>query len=214
MLNKKSLLYILPLMATFTLHASDPMSDPFGNDMFKEMMQMQQNMDKIFSKMRDRLGQPSSQSIHPLGSYNVTHANSFIDKNNHYELMTTIPESKENKIDINIKDGIMTIVAKIVKSNKNQTSNSYSSYSSTRMYQQSISIPQDADENSLKVEYKNNKLLVSLEKKKVEKTLPQKTQSTDNLDTNSSEGNTSKEKKIDKEKKKEESVVQPDSTSA
>ncbi len=167
MLNKKLSLLVLPLMATLSLQANDPfMQDPFGDDIFKEMMQMQQNMDKMFNRMHQRIQQRTSNQIAPLGTYKIQQPSQFVDKNDHYEFVTTIPESKENQIDIHTQNGVMAITAKIIQKHENKTANGYSSSSSMRMYQQSVPLPSDADESSINMTYKNGSLVVTVKKKK------------------------------------------------
>jgi len=165
MLNKKLSLLMLPLAATLSLQANDPFfDDPFGDDIFKEMMQMQQNMDKMFNRMHQRIQQRSSNVVSPLGTYKIATQEQFMDKGDHYEYVTNIPENKENQIDINAKDGVMAITAKIIEKHENKTANSYSSSSSMRMYQQSVPLPADADEGSMSAEYKDKRLVISVKR--------------------------------------------------
>ena len=169
MFTKRFSLLLLPLVATLSLHANDPFNDPFfndpfGDDIFKEMMQMQQNMDKMFNRMNHRIQQRSSGLVSPLGTYKMAVQNQLSDKGDHYELVTNIPESKENHIDINTQNGVMSITAKVVEEQKNKTGNMVSQSRSVRMYQQSMTLPQDADESTIKTEYKNGKLVVSIAK--------------------------------------------------
>ena len=169
MLNKKLSLLVFPLVATLSLQANDPFNDPFfqdpfGDDIFQEMMHMQQNMDKMFNRMNQRMQQRSSRLISPLGTYKIAQQSQFIDKGKSYEFITNIPENKENQIDITAKDGVMSITAKIIEKKENKTANTYSTSSSMRMYQQSIPLPQDADEGSISAEYKNKKLVISVKK--------------------------------------------------
>ena len=165
MLNKKLSLLVLPLAATLSLQANDPFfDDPFGDDIFKEMMQMQQNMDKMFNRMHQRIQQRSSNVVSPLGTYKIANQEQFMDKGDHYEYVTNIPENKENQIDINAKYGVMAITAKIIEKHENKTANSYSSSSSMRMYQQSVPLPADADEGSMSAEYKDKRLVISVKK--------------------------------------------------
>ena len=167
MLNKKISFLVLPFVATLSLHANDPFfDDPFGDDIFKEMMQMQQNMDKMFNRMQNRIQQRSANVVSPLGTYKIAKQEQFVDKGDHYEYVTNIPENKENQIDINAKDGVMSITANIIEKHENKTANSYSSSSSMRMYQQSIPLPSDADEGSMSAEYKDKKLVISVKKSK------------------------------------------------
>ncbi len=162
---------MLPLAATLSLHASDPFNDPFfndpfGDDIFKEMMQMQHKMDKMFEQMQHRMNQRSSGLVSPLGTYRMAVGNQLADKGDHYELMTSIPESKENHIDIKTANGMMNITAKIVQEKEKKGPNSVSQSRSVRMYQQSTSLPADADESAIKTEYRNGRLIVSIGKKK------------------------------------------------
>ena len=174
MLSRKLSFLVLPLVATLSLHASDPFNDPFfndpfGDDIFKEMMQMQRNMDKMFERMHQRMQQRTSGLVSPLGTYKIAVRNQLEDKGDHYELVTNIPESKENHIDITTTDHVMSITAKIVQEQENKTANSVSKSRSVRMYQQSITLPNDADEGSIKTAYRDGKLVVSMAKKKAEK---------------------------------------------
>lgn len=167
MFNKKLTLLVLPLVTTLSLQANDPFfQDPFGDDIFKEMMQMQKNMDEMFKRMHNRMQQRSNRLVSPLGTYKIAQTQTFVDKGDHYEYVTNIPENKENQIDITSKDGIISITAKIIEKHENKTSNSYSSSSSMRMYQQSMPLPGDADEGSMKAEYKQGKLVISIDKLK------------------------------------------------
>ena len=171
MLSKKLSLLALPLVAAISLQAGNPFNDPFFNDpfgdgIFKEMMQMQKDMDKMFQRMQERRLQRSSNLISPLGTYKMAVNSQFVDKGNHYELMTNIPESKENHINIDTADGRMSITAKIVHNEEKKSNGMLSKSSSVRMYQQAVNIPTDADEDSIKTEYKNGKLVIYMNKKK------------------------------------------------
>jgi len=190
---------VLPLVATLSLQANDPFfDDPFGDNIFKEMMQMQQNMDKMFNRMNQRIQQRSTQQLAPLGKYKIAEPSEFMDKGKSYEFITNIPENKENHIDITAKDGVMSITAKIIEKKENKTANSYSSSSSMRMYQQSMPLPSDADEGSLKAAYKNGKLVISVDKKKnTQKVVPNIHINTPKIKPNTKE---EKEKKVDTNK--------------
>jgi len=167
MLENKLRLLMLPLLTSLTLQANDPfMQDPFGDNIFKEMMQMQQEMDKMFNRMNQRIQQRSIRSVSPIGTYKIAQPQAFVDKKDHYEYITSIPKNKENQIDINAKDGVMSITAKIIEKHENKTANSYSSSNSMRMYQQTIPLPTDADAGSISAEYKEEKLIILVNKLK------------------------------------------------
>ena len=171
MLSKKLSLFVLPLVATLSLQAQNPFNDPFfndpfGDDIFKEMIQMQKEMDRMFTRMQERRLQRSSGLVSPLGTYKIAVRNQFMDKGDVYELVTNIPESKENHIDVKTENGILYVSAKVVQEKENKTANSISTSRSMRMYQQSTSLPNDADESSIKIDYKNGKLVITVSKNK------------------------------------------------
>jgi len=170
MFKKKVSLLLLPLATTLSLHAANPFndpffSDPFGDDIFKEMFQMQKDMDKMFERMHHRMMQRSSGTISPLGTYKMAVGNQLVDKGDHYELATNIPESKENHIDINTANGMMNITAKIVQQKEEKSQYGVSQSRSVRVYQQSTALPSDADDAAIKTIYKGGKLVVSIGKK-------------------------------------------------
>jgi len=182
MLSKKLSLFVLPLVATLSLQAQNPFNDPFfndpfGDDIFKEMIQTQKKMDEMFSRMQHRRQQRSSGLVSPLGTYKMTVQNQFADKGDHYELLTNIPESKENHIDVNTDNGMLSVSAKIIKEKENKSNNTVSTSRSVRMYQQSTSLPNDADENSIKAGYKNGKLVITVFKISTAKKNKKKTES-------------------------------------
>jgi HSP20 family protein len=172
---KKSALMILPLIATLSLNAStlsnDPFfDDPFGDDIFKEMMQMQKQMDKMFEQMHQRMQQRASGMLSPVASFKMTQKSQFVDKGDRYELVTNIPQSNENNININTNNGMLTISAKIVKEEKQNNKNQVSTFKSVQMYQEALSLPSDADTNKITTEYKDNKLVIYIAKKPQAKT--------------------------------------------
>jgi len=171
MLKRKLSLLALPLVAAVSLQAQSPFNDPFfqdpfGDDIFKEMMQMQRQMDEMFQRMQQRINQRATRLVHPsMGMYKLTAQSEFIDKGDHYEMVTNIPESKENHIDIHTQNGMITISAKIVHEEKQTTNGMVSTSRSIQSFQQSTSLPSDADENNIKSEFKDGRLIISIGKK-------------------------------------------------
>lgn len=182
--NKKLSLFILPFVATFLVHANDPKNDPFfkdpfGDNIFKEMMHMQQNMDKMFERMHQRIQQRTIRQIAPIATYTIQKQSQFVDKGEKYEFVTNIPESQENQVDTHSENGRMSLTAKVIKKEEHQTANGHSTSSSMRMYQQKIVLPQNADESTLSMFYRDGYLIISIEKKKgsnIEKSIPVETQ--------------------------------------
>ncbi|RUM73002.1 MAG: hypothetical protein DSZ10_04065 [Sulfurovum sp.] len=169
-MKKKIALFVLPLIATLQLQATDPFNDPFfqdpfGDDIFKEMMQMQQQMDQMFERMHQRMLQRTQRAVGPVAQFGMPAQSGFVDKGDHYELLTTIPESKENHIDIKTENGMLSITAKVVEEREHKTPNGIAKSSSVRVYQQAMSLPADADTSAISTKYENGRLLVIIGKK-------------------------------------------------
>ena len=176
MLKKRLSLLALPLVAAVSLQAQAPLNDPFndpffqdpfGDDIFKEMIEMQHRMDEMFSRMQQRINQRSSRLVHPtMGMYKLSAQSDFTDKGDHYELVTNIPESKENHIDIRTENGMLSISAKIVHEEQQKTNGMISTSKSVQSFQQSTSLPADADPAAIESTFKNGRLVITVGKKK------------------------------------------------
>jgi HSP20 family molecular chaperone IbpA len=202
MIRKKLALSILTLATTLSLQAGDPFfNDPFGDNIFQEMMQMQRDMDRMFERMHQRMQQRSSALISPIGTYRVTQQSQFVDKGDHYSFQTDIPESKENTVNISVDHHTLNIQAKVVKTEEaNQNGmRSYQSYMS--MYQRSLPLPQDADESSMKSAYENGYLTITFNKlKSVQHTSTKKSKTETTKKPKLMEINSSNKKPVDNHK--------------
>ncbi len=172
MFSKKISFFVLPFMAMVSLEANDPFfNDPFGDDIFKEMYQMQKEMDKVFERMQERMEQrtqlwnyPTKQGL--LQHNGMARTNLIEDKGTYYEYNTQIPENKNNQIDVNIEDGILRLKATVDTVQKTEQSNMKMQQHSMRMLQRSETLPNDANVSSLKGEYKQGMFVLTLQKKK------------------------------------------------
>lgn len=172
MFRKKISFFLLPLITMVSLQANDPFfDDPFGDDIFKEMYKMQKEMDKIFERMQERMDQrsklwnyPTRQSLIP--NKGMTRNSLFEDKGTYYEYNTQISEDQNNQIDISIEDGILHFKATIDSVKKSDKTNMKLQQHYVSMIQRSETLPQDADPKSLKSEYKNGVLILTLQKQK------------------------------------------------
>ncbi len=175
---KRLSLLLLPFVTALSLQAQSPTNDPFddpffqdpfGDDIFKEMMQMQAQMDKMFERMHQRMQQRTQRAIGPVAQFQVSGQSGFADKGDHYELLTTIPESKENHINIQTNQGMLSITAKVVEEKEQKGANGLFKSSSVRVYQQAVSLPRDADNASITTAYQNGRLVVKINKKSTTK---------------------------------------------
>jgi HSP20 family protein len=172
MFSKKIAFFVLPFMTMVSLQANDPFfDDPFGDDIFKEMYQMQKEMDKIFERMHERMDQrtklwnyPTRQTFIPGNRMRT--ASLLEDKGTHYEYNTQIPENQNNQIDISINNGVLHLKATVDTIKKSNEPNMKMQQHYVSMIQRSETLPQDADARSLKSEYKNGLLVLTLQKKK------------------------------------------------
>lgn len=172
MFRKKISLLVLPFVAMVSLQANDPFfNDPFGDDIFKEMYQMQKEMDKVFERMQQRMEQRSQRLHYPTRQSLMTNKSMrkmslFEDKGSYYEYNTQIPENKNNQLDINLEDGVLHIKARVETVTKTNQSNMKMEQRSMRMFQSSETLPADVDVSTLKGEYKQGMFVLTLEKKK------------------------------------------------
>lgn len=167
MFSKKISLFVLPFMAVVSLQANDP----FGDDIFKEMYQIQKDMDKVFERIHERMEQRTKLWNYPTRQNLITNnsmigQSALVDKGTYYEYNTQIPESQNNKIDISIEDGILHLKATVDRVKKSNQSNMKMQQHYVSMMQRSETLPNDADPNSLKSEYKNGVFILTLQKKK------------------------------------------------
>lgn len=179
MLKNKISFLLLPILGAMTLQASDPFfDDPFGDDLFKEMYEMQKEMDRVFERMHQRMEKRSQQLSQPnmqfhIPSMNPSNKSIFIDKGTHYLYNTGVEANKENEINLSVKDGILTFRAKVTHSSKTQQQGIESQQSYTSVMQRSQSLPTDADAHSVKMDEEKGMIVVTIEKKKsVQKPAP------------------------------------------
>lgn len=163
MFSKKISFFILPFIVINTLQANDM----FGDQIIKEMYQMQKDMDKIFERMNQRMEQRTQQwsrsSLIPSSSA-VIGKNLFEDKGTHYEYNTQIKEGQNSKIDISIENDILHLQVTRDTTTKTAQSNMQTQQHYVGMIQRSQTLPDDVDATSLKSEYRNGMLFLTLQK--------------------------------------------------
>ncbi len=169
MFRHKFTFSLVPMLSALTLQANDPMmgNDPFGDDIFNEMYEMQKQMDKVFQRMHERIQQRSQQLNQPnaqffMPAYSSKIGTMFVDKGDYYEYNTGVEANKENEINLSVHDGLLTFKAKITKTlNEKNSQHSY-----TSMMQRSQTLPQDADTSTVKMEEQGGVLVVTVRKTK------------------------------------------------
>lgn len=172
MFKNKIIFLLVPLFGALTLQAKDPFfDDPFGDDLFKEMYQMQKEMDRIFERMHQRMQQRSQQLDQPNMQFHIpslapSNESMFIDKGTHYLYNTGIDANEENEINLSVKNGILTFKARVTHSSKTRQKGMAAQQSYTSVMQRSQTLPDDADEQSIKMEEREGMIVVTIQKKK------------------------------------------------
>lgn len=166
MFGKKISLFILPFIAIGTLQANDYfLNDPFGDDIFKEM-------DKIFERMHQRVEQRTQQwsDTTLIPDSNPVAVKSLLeDKGTHYEYNTQIKESQNSQIDISTENGILHLKVTTDTSKKEEQPHIQMQQHYVGMMHRSQALPNDVDAGSLKSEYKNGMLILTLQKTRSQK---------------------------------------------
>ena len=161
MFGKKLSLVLLPLMIMGTVQAQDP----FGDDIFREMYQMQKEMDKLFERMQQR-AQERTQQYANMPHNTLTGTTGFLleDKGGYYEYNTQIKENQNSQINVSIENGILHVKASTDSSKMENQPQGQTQQHFVSMIQRSQVLPSDADANTLKSEFKNGVLVLSLQK--------------------------------------------------
>jgi len=163
---------ILPLVLSATaLMASnnatvpqDPFEqmDKFFQMQMKQMELMQKQMDEMFKTLQKN----SLNNTPILFSSSSMLSSGLKDKGDHYEVSIKVDKNKNTKVNVNSKDGLLTIkVEQSEKVDKNSTNGVFHSFSNNS-YMQSFTLPKDADPD--KIDYKNRdgEIVVTIGKKK------------------------------------------------
>ncbi|MFT7824258.1 MAG: Hsp20/alpha crystallin family protein [Sulfurimonas sp.] len=172
MFKKKITFLLVPILSALTLHAAEPfMNDPFGDDIFKEMLEMQKEMDKVFERMHQRMQERTKQLNQPNVQFYMpgaigTKGEMFVDKGACYEYDTGVEANKENEINLSVRDNILTFKAKVTKQSSEAKQGMQSQQSYTSVLQRSRTLPRDADASTVKMQEKEGKIVVTIRKKK------------------------------------------------
>lgn len=170
-----SLLLLLPMVS---LHADNNLSksDPFGSvfqdePFFKDFKKLQDDMDKVFENFRKNAFSRMSQMEMPndlKGGFNTMHLKTdVVDKGDHYEVVADLPNVDKPNIEVTAKEGILTIKAESKKSNEEKKEDKVIRQERfVGSFYRSMTLPEDANEKAIKMEYKNGVLKVTIPKKR------------------------------------------------
>jgi HSP20 family protein len=152
-----------PLSAETSLTQTKDVFDPFV-----EMQKMQQQMDRIFEQFHQRMRLDSNfAKFDTLGSRPAV---DFEDKGDHYIVKANIPGADGQKINVTAQNGTLKIEATTQKSEEKKEESKEGKFIKHERffgsYTRILSLPADADEGSIKTDYKDGVLTVTIAKKK------------------------------------------------
>jgi len=131
---------------------------------FKEFQKMQEEMNRVFGSFNARFqNDPDFDKF--FKDFTVSPSLDMKDLGDKYVINVNIPGSKENNIKVSVKNHILKVEAKT--SNKINKKNSHFIQQERYIgnFEREITLPSDADENSLKTKYINGVLVITLKKK-------------------------------------------------
>ena len=167
------LLALLPMVAVHAdtnLTKSDPFGSVFKDDpFFKDFQKLQADMDKLFETFHQKSfsRMPMMHVPSAVGSgFSMKLRTDVIDKGTHYEVVADLPNMDKANIDVQAKDGVLSIKAESKKSNEEKKEGKIIHQERfIGSFYRSMSLPKDADEGKVTKEYKNGTLTVKINKK-------------------------------------------------
>ncbi len=134
------------------------------NDSFMQMQKMQDEIDKIFSRMRTSMLDEKFFNAFP----NVKEGIILVDLKefkDHYELKADIPGANSEEIHVSAKDGVLRIEAKTQKREKKKDENFIEEERFMGTFVRELTLPKDADADKLHKNYKDGVLELTIPKK-------------------------------------------------
>lgn len=131
---------------------------------FEEMQKMQEEMDKIFDKFHQRMMSEDMFSRFP-SSFPTVPAIDLQDSGDNYLLKVDIPGVEESEITVTSENGKLTIKAKSHKEEQEKRKDFLKQERFEGMYMRTMTLPDDADAQKLKSEYKDGVLQITIPKK-------------------------------------------------
>ncbi len=131
---------------------------------FKEFQTMQEEMNKVFGSFNARF-QNDPDFDRFFRNFSISPALDMKQVGNKYIISVEIPGSKKNNIKVNIKNHILKIKAITRDEKENKNSKYIQKERYIGNFERELTLPGDADENSIKTKYVNGVLTITLNKK-------------------------------------------------
>lgn len=132
---------------------------------FEEMIKMQKEIDSIFDKYHKSMMREDMYSAFS-STFPTAPAVDLKDDGDKYLLKANIPGSKNNEIQVTTNNNMLKIEAKSSESKEEKKSGFLKKERFAGTYVRMMSLPEDADMDKLKSEYKDGVLTVTIGKKK------------------------------------------------
>lgn len=164
-MKRKMLTVVAGLVLTLSsIGATEKLPNTSFNP-FEEMQKMQQEMDRIFDNFNQKMMKDDSFSKFAT-SFPTTPAVDLKDMGNKYLLKANIPGSDKNEINITTKNRVLKIEANTSKEKEEKRKDFLKQERFVGTYVRMITLPDDADADKLKSDYKNGVLEIIIPKKK------------------------------------------------
>jgi len=150
-------------LSSQTLVAND-LDQKGTHDPFVEMKKMQDEIDKIFERMRSNMLDEEffSTFTTPKSGNILVDLKELKDR---YQLKADIPGADNNKINISTKNGVLKIEAKTQKDEKKKEKNFLKEERFIGTFVRELTLPKDADVDKMQSHYKEGVLEIEIPKK-------------------------------------------------
>ncbi len=151
------------------MQSNDPfkqfaLSNNLNLNPFEEFKKMQEEMNKVFGSFNARFqNDPDFDKF--FKDFTVSPSLDMKDMGDKYVINVNIPGSKENNIKVSIKNHTLKVEAKTSNKIDKKGSHFIQQERYIGNFEREITLPNDADENSLKTKYVNGVLVITLKKK-------------------------------------------------
>ncbi|NPA73245.1 MAG: Hsp20/alpha crystallin family protein [Epsilonproteobacteria bacterium] len=131
---------------------------------FKEFQKMQEEMNRVFGSFNAKF-QNDPDFDRFFQDFSLSPALDMKDAGDKYIITVEIPGSKKSSINVNVKNHILSVVAKSESVTDNKNANYIQKERLVGNFEREITLPSDADEKSMKTRYDNGVLTITFKKK-------------------------------------------------
>jgi HSP20 family protein len=162
-----SSLFLATLLFFMPVSAKSEVVSGFENDpIFKDFKKLQEDMNKIFERFNSSAFDKDLRDQF-FKDYKFSSPKADIkDKKDHYEVKVDLPGSNNANINVKVKENILNIDATAKKVEEKKGDKFIKQERFVGAVHRSLTLPDDADTDKLKTDYKDGVLTVIIPKKK------------------------------------------------